>query len=81
MKNAIIPKEFRETLPSPSYNVKHIMVTISKSHTRDEIGDQLVDSLLWISPLPDILSIECSNNSKPDFDQISLKVSHLFPVT
>ena len=56
------------------------MVSISKSFTRDEIGE-LVDSLLWISPLPDILSIECSNNSKPDFDQISLKVSHLFPVT
>lgn len=80
MKNAIIPKEFRETLPSPSYKVKHLMVSISKSFTRDEIGE-LVDSLLWISPLPDILSIECSNNSKPDFDQISLKVSHLFPVT
>uniref|UniRef100_A0A7N2LMJ7 At1g61320/AtMIF1 LRR domain-containing protein n=1 Tax=Quercus lobata TaxID=97700 RepID=A0A7N2LMJ7_QUELO len=72
-ENAIIPKEFRETLPSPSYNVKHLMVSISKSFTRDEIGE-LVDSLLWISPLPDILSMECSKNSKPDFDQISLKM-------
>ncbi|XP_050289693.1 F-box/FBD/LRR-repeat protein At3g26920-like [Quercus robur] len=71
-ENAIIPKELRETLPSPSYNVKHLMVSISKSFTRDEIGE-LVDSLLWISPLPDILSMECSKNSKPDFDQISLK--------
>lgn len=77
MKNVIIPKELRETLPLPSYNVKHLKPSISLSVLRDEIGE-LLDSLLWISPLPDILSMEFSNNSIPDFDHISLKVLHLF---
>ena len=79
VKDVIIPKELRKTISSPSYNVKHLRILIYQSFTRDEIGE-LVDSLLWISPLPDILSMECSNKSEHDFDQISIKVLHLFPI-
>ena len=76
MKNISIPKELRETLPSPSYNVKHLKLSISQSFPRNEI-DKLLDSLLWIFPLPDFLSMKFSYKSFLDFDQITLKVLNL----
>jgi hypothetical protein len=77
MKSVILAKELRECIPSPSYNVKHLKLSIS-SFTRRDISE-LVDTLLWISPRPDILSIECiSDKSAPEFDKISIKVLHLF---
>jgi hypothetical protein len=72
----IIPKEWRDALPSPSYSVKHLKLSISQSCTRHEIGE-LVDSFLWISPLEDILSIKCSKKFRPDFEKIFVKVLHL----
>jgi hypothetical protein len=80
VKDVIIPKELRKTISSPSYTVKHLRLSISQSFTtRDEIGE-LVDSLLWISPLPDILLMECSSKSEHYFDRISIKVLHLFHI-
>ena len=76
MKSVILAKELRECIPSPSYNVKHLKLSIF-SFTRRDISE-LVDNLLWISPRPDILSIECRNRSAPEFDKISIKVLHLF---
>jgi hypothetical protein len=79
MKSVILAKELRECIPSPSYNVKHLKLSVS-SFTRRDISE-LVDTLLWISPRPDILSIECisgSADSAPEFDKISIKVLHLF---
>ena len=76
MKSVILAKELRECIPSPSYNVKHLKLSIL-SFTRRDISE-LVDNLLWISPRPDILSIECRNGSAPEFDKISIKVLHLF---
>lgn len=70
----IIPKELRDTLPSPSYNVKHLKLSIFVSFMSHEIGE-LLDSLLWISPLPDSLSMKCGDESdSDDIDQIYLKV-------
>ncbi len=76
MKSVILAKELRECIPSPSYNIKHLKLSIS-SFTRRDISE-LVDNLLWISPRPDILSIECISRSAPEFDKISIKVLHLF---
>ena len=80
MKNAIIPKRLRKTVSSPAYNVKHLHLFLSSplSFTRYAIGE-LVDSLLWISPLLDILTIEAGSIFKPDdYDKISFKVLYLF---
>jgi hypothetical protein len=52
-----IPKKLRETLPSPSYKVKQLKVKLTESFIGLEIVE-LVDSLLWISPLPEIMLIE-----------------------
>jgi hypothetical protein len=52
-----IPKKLRETLPSPSYKVKQLKVQLTESFIGLEIVE-LVDSLLWISPLPEIMLIE-----------------------
>ena len=40
----VIPKELRDTLSSPSYKVKQLMVQILKSFTADEFIE-LVDNL------------------------------------
>ena len=80
MKNAIILKRLRKTVSSPAYNVKHLHLILSSplSFTRYAIGE-LVDSLLWISPLLDILTIEAGSIFKPDdYDKISFKVLYLF---
>ena len=82
LKPEIIPKELRETVSSPSYNVKHLHLYRSSSssslfYTRHEINE-IMDSLLWISPLLDILTIECSCKGFPDFYKITFKVSHFF---
>ncbi|KAL4625804.1 hypothetical protein ACB092_05G050900 [Castanea dentata] len=57
VKDVIIPKELRETLPSPLYNVKHLKLSIPPPFTRYNFKE-LLDGLLWISPLPDMLVIE-----------------------
>jgi hypothetical protein len=71
VKSLIAPKELRETLPSPLYNVKHLKLKVwyhGYDRMRDEIIE-LVDSLLWISPLLEILLIEWETG-----DNISFKV-------
>ena len=76
LKRGIIPKELRETVSSPSYNVKHLHLyqpSSALSYTRHEINE-LMDSLLWISPLIDILTIECSCKGFPDFYKITFTV-------
>ncbi|XP_059455204.1 uncharacterized protein LOC132185448 [Corylus avellana] len=50
VKNVIAPKELRETLRSPSYNVKQLKLTIEHLCEIYEITE-LVDALLWIFPL------------------------------
>ena len=52
----VTPKELRDTLSSPSYKVKQLMVQILKSFTADEFIE-LVDNLLWISPRLELLLI------------------------
>jgi len=69
VKSLIAPKELRETLPSPLYNVKQLKLKVLYRRPRDEIIE-LVDSLLWISPLLEILFIEWENTG----DNISFKV-------
>ena len=53
-----IPKELRETLPSPSYNVKQLKLDTTELEIAELEIAELMDSLLWISPLPEILLIE-----------------------
>ncbi|GMY34621.1 F-box/FBD/LRR-repeat protein At3g52680-like isoform X1 [Fagus crenata] len=80
-ERGIIPKELRETVSSPSYNVKHLHLyqpSSALSYTRHEINE-LMDSLLWISPLLDILTIECSCKGFPDFYKITFKFSYEKP--
>jgi hypothetical protein len=69
----VIPRNLRETLPSPSYNVKQLKLQTEILSTGIEIAE-LVDSLLWISPLPEILLIVHSINREPWMDTISFKV-------
>ncbi|XP_062158832.1 uncharacterized protein LOC133866329 [Alnus glutinosa] len=76
-KSLIAPKELRETLPSPLYNVKHLKLKVWY-HVYDRMRDEiieLVDSLLWISPLLEILLIEWETG-----DNISFKFSYETPV-
>jgi hypothetical protein len=54
VKSAIASKELRETLQSPLYNVKQLKLSVVDSYDIIE----LVDALLWISPLLEILWIE-----------------------
>ena len=54
VKDMVIPKELRDIVSSPSYKVKQLKVEISKSFTTHEFIE-LVDSLLWISPLLELL--------------------------
>ncbi|GMY20384.1 hydroxyphenylpyruvate reductase, partial [Fagus crenata] len=68
----VIPRNLRETLPSPSYNVKQLKLQTEILSTGIEIAE-LVDSLLWISPLPEILLIVHSINREPWMDTISFK--------
>ena len=70
------PKELRETLPSPLYNVKHLkaIIVIPPPSTKYEIGE-LLDGLLWISTLPELLVIESfCHESNPNFDKLSFEV-------
>ena len=73
----IIPKELRETLPSPLYNVKHLKLSIPPPFTRYKIKE-LLGGLLWISPLPDMLVMELCRQSDPGFDKIAFDLIHLF---
>nr|POE69308.1 hypothetical protein CFP56_42884 [Quercus suber] len=72
-KDVVVPKELRDTLPSPSYNVKQLKVAIYQPWNGHEI-DRLVDNLLWISPLPEIVVITCWINVKPWKDTTSFKM-------
>jgi hypothetical protein len=54
VKNVIASKELRETVQSPLYNVKQLKVKVIDPYNIIE----LVDALLWISPLLEILWIE-----------------------
>jgi hypothetical protein len=55
VKSVIALKELRETLQSPLYNVKQLKVEFRNPYN---INIELVDALLWISPLLEILWIE-----------------------
>jgi hypothetical protein len=72
-KDIVISKELKETLPSPSYNVKQFHLWMSKPFTTHEIVE-IVDNLLWISPLPELLLITHSIGVKRWFETISFKV-------
>ncbi|KAK7858232.1 putative f-box/lrr-repeat protein [Quercus suber] len=78
-KDVVVPKELRDTLPSPSYNVKQLKVAIYQPWNGHEI-DRLVDNLLWISPLPEIVVITCWINVKPWKDTTSFKFSYKKPI-
>ncbi|XP_059454254.1 FBD-associated F-box protein At3g52670-like [Corylus avellana] len=53
-KSVIASKELRETVQSPLYNVKQLKLKVRNPYNIIE----LVDALLWISPLLEILWIE-----------------------
>ena len=72
----VIPKELRETVPSPSPNVKQLKVKMSMAFIGHEIA-KLVDNLLWIAPLPEVLLILYEIYKKPT-DSISFKVLKIF---
>ncbi|KVH95897.1 F-box domain, cyclin-like protein [Cynara cardunculus var. scolymus] len=50
----IIPEELRERLVPPLYDLQHLEIHIK---SMDKIETDLVDSLLWLSPLPKTLRI------------------------
>jgi hypothetical protein len=74
VKSLIAPKELRETLPSPLYNVKQLKLKLygGNPRYRDEVIE-LVDALLWISPLLEILLIEWKTDDLKD-EKISFMV-------
>ncbi|XP_050289688.1 uncharacterized protein LOC126727820 [Quercus robur] len=79
IQDVIIPKELSETLPSPLYNVKHLKLSIPPPLTRYKIKE-LLDGLLWISPLPDMLVIESRRESDPDFNKVAFEFSYRKPI-
>ncbi|XP_030967425.1 uncharacterized protein LOC115987951 [Quercus lobata] len=66
---------------SPSYKVKQLKVEISKSFTTHEFIE-LVDSLLWISPLLELLLIKYGKWIDEDkcYETISFKFSYEKPI-
>lgn len=80
-KDMVIPKELRDTLSSPSYKVKQLMVQILKSFTADEFIE-LVDNLLWISPHLELLLITHGEwiDKKWYRETISFKFSYEKPI-
>ncbi|KAJ9549281.1 LOW QUALITY PROTEIN: hypothetical protein OSB04_021824 [Centaurea solstitialis] len=50
----LIPEDIRERLVSPLYDLQHFEIHIT---SMDKIETDLVDSLLWLSPLPKTLHI------------------------
>ncbi|XP_062157566.1 uncharacterized protein LOC133865219 [Alnus glutinosa] len=79
-KSLIAPKELRETLPSPLYNVKQLKLKLygGNPRYRDEVIE-LVDALLWISPLLEILLIEWKTDDLKD-EKISFMFSYEAPI-
>ena len=67
----------REGLPSSSYKVKQLKVRMSLPRTGDEIIE-LLDSLLWIFPLPVILLIAYLVHKELGKETISFKVEQQF---
>jgi hypothetical protein len=57
VKDVITPKELRETLRSPLYNVKQLKLKIRHRCEIYEINE-FMDALLWIFPLLETLFIE-----------------------
>ncbi|XP_050285747.1 uncharacterized protein LOC126725216 isoform X2 [Quercus robur] len=79
-QDVIIPEELRVTLSSPLYNVKHLKLIICPPFTGYEISE-LLDSFLWISPLPELLVIESNRHkSDPDFDKLTFELSYEKPI-
>ncbi|KAF5466490.1 hypothetical protein F2P56_016410 [Juglans regia] len=62
-KNMVVPNELRESLLPPLYNVKHLKLKIHKP-LMSCATEELVDSLLWISPHPETLFIESGFGTK-----------------
>ncbi|XP_065631101.1 uncharacterized protein LOC111995127 [Quercus suber] len=81
MKDMVMPKELRDTLSSPSYKVKQLMVQILKSFTADEFIEH-VDNLLWISPRLELLLITHGEwiDNKWYRETISFKFSYEKPI-
>ncbi|KAG2668110.1 hypothetical protein I3760_15G144400 [Carya illinoinensis] len=79
-EDAIIPKELRQTLPSPSYNVKQLKLQLNEPPIMSGMN-KLVDVLLWISPLLDGLIIEWGLGPVTScMDNISFKFSYKKPI-
>ncbi|XP_059455205.1 uncharacterized protein LOC132185450 [Corylus avellana] len=75
-ENVIAPKELRETLRSPLYNVKQLKLIIDHPGKIYEITE-LVDALLWIFPLLETLFIEWMEDGyEYIFNDISFKFSY-----
>lgn len=58
-----LPKELRENLHPPLYDVKHLTIIQYDGVNKSMILD-LLDSLLWIAPCLDTLAIDLSCNEK-----------------
>ncbi|GMY20406.1 putative F-box protein At1g49610 [Fagus crenata] len=78
-KDMVIPQQLRETLPSPSYNVKQLKLETGNLVIGLDIVE-LMDSLLWIAPLPEILLIALSIDMEPWMDTICFKFSYEKPI-
>ncbi|GMY20403.1 putative F-box protein At1g49610 [Fagus crenata] len=78
-KDMVIPQQLRETLPSPSYNVKQLKLQTGNLVIGLDIVE-LMDSLLWIAPLPEILLIALSIDMEPWMDTICFKFSYEKPI-
>uniref|UniRef100_A0A2N9EKW5 At1g61320/AtMIF1 LRR domain-containing protein n=1 Tax=Fagus sylvatica TaxID=28930 RepID=A0A2N9EKW5_FAGSY len=78
-RDMVIPQQLRETLPSPSYNVKQLKLETGNLVIGLDIVE-LMDSLLWIAPLPEILLIALSIDMEPWMDTICFKFSYEKPI-
>ena len=60
LKAAIIPRELREILSSPLTYENHVCFIINSEYNTFSLA-KLLDSLLWISPHAETLSIKCND--------------------
>ncbi|GAY67867.1 hypothetical protein CUMW_259840 [Citrus unshiu] len=74
---AIVPRELREILSSPLTYENHVCFIINSEYNTFSLA-KLLDSLLWISPHAETLSIKCNDCDHEFCFQFSYKKPHIY---
>ncbi|KAI7740970.1 hypothetical protein M8C21_006881 [Ambrosia artemisiifolia] len=73
-KEMMMPELHRERLVSPLYGLQHLEIRIK---LLGKIDSDLVDGLLWLSPLPNTLHVSTGSGSRMQMINIKFVYSHM----